>query len=246
MKTKRIAILLVALMLIVALEVVMMNRCTRGDEAARPTPTAEPSAAPDPSQTGDQAGAQAGLPGAASTATARPGFTSPPGPGNGAPTQPPATNAPAATQRPASTPAPTQPPAPTPEPTDVPPSSVGGTLSSGTFSSNTGTSLNMSVSWSATNLGDGRARLDITGTVNSYDLQVQALPVSISFGDYSTSVTGRSITASGGSLASNTLFTTSMEVSTDMAGTMTVTWQYNGEYSGSTLSEITASDYVNT
>lgn len=235
MKTQRIIAILAVLVLVVGLEVVLMNRCTREDASA-PLASTAPSDAPDQAAT---------APPVASAMPTEPGFTSPPGPGLGVPTEPPAATA-APTNPPAPTQAPTEPPAPTPAPTEPPAGSVGSTVSSGSFSSNTGLSLNISVSWKAVNQGDGSVRLDITGTVNSYALNAMALPVSISFGGYSTSVTANSVNVTGSSMASNTLFSTSMSVPADMEDTMTVTWNYNGTYSDTSLSEITASGYVNT
>lgn len=239
MKMQRIVVLLVVLALIVGLEVVLMSRCTRDDSAAQPAASAEPSGSPD--QTQASASPQ-DLPAAATVQPTLPGYTSPPGNVGGVPTQPPATDRPAPTKAP--TPAPTK--APTPAPTEAPPTVVGGTLSSGSFSSNTGTSLNLSVAWSAKNIGDGMARITITGTVSSYELDASALPVSISFGSHSTSVTGNSIKVSGNGLSSNTLFSTTMDVAIESEDTMTVSWKYNGKYSDVSLSEITASGYVYT
>lgn len=244
MKAQKIAVLLVVLALIVGLEVVVMNRCTRADSAAQPAASATPSDTPDQNPSAPE------LPVAATAQPTAPGYTSPPGNIGGTPTRPPATNPPANTQTvtdpPAPTPAPTEPPAPTQAPTEPPAGSVGSTISSDSFSSNTGTGLNMSVTWKATDLGGGMARLEITGTVNSYELSVTALPVSISFGSYSTSVTGNSIQVSGGGLSSNTLFSTTLDVPVDSADTMTVSWRYNGSYSDVSLPEITASGYVYT
>lgn len=244
MKIQKIAVLLVILALIVALEVVMMNRCTREDSATRPVAAAEPSDVPGQSQSSPE------LPAAATAQPTAQGYPSLPGGVGGVPTQPPATEPPAAAQPatdpPAATPAPTEPPAPTQAPTEPPAGSVGSTISSDNFSSNTGTSLNLSVSWKATDLGGGMARIAITGTVNSYELNVSALPISISFGSHSASVTGNSIKVSSGGLSSNTLFSTTIDVPVDSADTMTVTWKYNGSYSDVSLPEITASGYVYT
>lgn len=243
MKGKRIAVLLLVFGLVIALEVVMMSRCTRDESAALPTASAAPSDAP------EQSGTTPVLPAAATALPEAPGYTSPPG--ATLPTRPPEdTQAPAPTraptQAPAPTKAPTQAPAPTAPPTDAPVGSVGSTVSSGHFSSNTGTSLNLSVSWKATELGNGKVRITIDGTVNSYSVQAAALPVSISFGNYSASVTGSSISVSNESLTSSSLFSTSIDVDSGTTGTMTVSWKYNGEYSGTSLGDITASDYVYT
>ena len=73
-----------------------------------------------------------------------------------------------------------------------------------------------------------------------------SLPVSISFGNYSASVTGSSINVPNDTITSNSLFSTSIDVDAGYAGTMTVSWSFNGEYSGVALSDITASGYVYT
>lgn len=104
----------------------------------------------------------------------------------------------------------------------------------------------MNVSWSAVDLGDGTSQITITGSVSSYSLHVMALPVSISFGNYSASVTGSSIDVNDETLTSSGLFSTTMIVSSNMTETMTVTWQYNGKYSEVSLSEIIASGTVTT
>lgn len=103
----------------------------------------------------------------------------------------------------------------------------------------------MSVSWTATDLGNGMTRLSINGTVNSYALQASSLPISISFSGYSTSLMGSSINVGEG-LHSSSLFSTSMDVATGTSGTMTVTWSYNGTYSDVSIPSIVASDYVYT
>ncbi len=237
MKVKRIALLLVVLALVIALEVALMHSCTRDDAAANPTAAPEPTAEP---------ATETPTPLATNIPEA-PGFTSPPGGGGStAPTRPPATNAPAPTQAPA-TQAPTDPPEPPPVATNIPPDQVGGTLSGGSFASNTGTGLNMNVSWSALNQGNGTARITVTGTVNSYALNVSALPVTITYGSYSTTVMGKSIqVTSSASISSNTLFTATLDVPADSADTMTVAWHYNGTYSEVALDDITASGYVYT
>ncbi len=237
MKVKRIALLLVVLALVITLEVVLMHSCTSDDAAAGPTPT--PALTDEPT---------VNTPAPISTAIPEaPGFTSPPGAApNTAPTRPPATNAPAAATQPPAAQAPTDPPAPPAAATNVPPDVVGGTISGGSFASNTGTGLNMSVSWSAQNQGGGTARITVTGTVNSYALNVSSLPISITYGSYSTSVMGKSIKVDGTSLASSTLFTATLDVPADTADTMTVSWHYNGTYSEVALDDITASGYVYT
>ena len=122
---------------------------------------------------------------------------------------------------------------------------------SNSFSSDTGTGVNMAVSWTATDMGNGTTRLTINGTVNSYSLQVMSQPVSISFSGYAKSLMGNSIDVSNnGSISSSTLFSTTMDVATGTSGTMNVVWSYNGTYGTGdnqvSLPTITASDYVYT
>lgn len=232
MKVRRIVILVVVLLLIIGFEVFLMNRLSRPDTASVPEPTAEPEATqepvapvvPQPVQTDNT-----------------PGSTSPPAP--------PVVNLPTATQAPAATAAPTNAPtpapteAPTPAPT-APPSDV--TTGSGGFSSDTGTSLNLSVDWTAVDHGDGTATVTITGSVVSYELHVMAQSVSISFGGYSASCTGSSIDYSGGGMSVSHLFSTSMTVPSGTEGNMSVTWNYNGVYNEIPLSSVTASGYAYT
>ena len=241
MKTQRIAILLLVLALIVGLEAVMMTRCT-GTPSSAPRATATPE--PSPEATDDPNATP--LPSPMALNTARPGFTSPPdiaGGSGGSNNTTSATRAPSATQRPDPTKAPAPTAAPTSAPTQAPP--AGTVTASNSFSSSTGVGLNMSVSWTATDLGNGTTRITINGTVNSYELHVMRLPVSISFSGYSASITGNGIDVGDG-LHSTTLFSTSMDVASGTSGTMTVTWNYNGEYSGTSISAITASDFVYT
>lgn len=241
MKLRRIAILLAALGVVVALETVLTRHLIRDDAGVAPTATAEPTEAPGTGQTEQTTP----LP-LTTLPPVAPGYTSPPAYDPNASNNGSSTQAPAATKAPAPTQAPTAPPVPTQAPTEPPTGSAGSTLSSGSFSSDTGAGLNMSVSWTATALGDGKARISITGSVNSYSLQVMGLPISISFGNYSASVTGNSINVPNDTLSSNSLFSTSIDVDSGAAGTMTVTWQYNGEYSGISIADVTASGYVYT
>lgn len=245
MRLQRIVLLLLVLLLVIGLEVTLMSRCS-SDETDGPghavtvTPSAPP-ATNEPNTTPTVPPIVVNTP--------QPGFTSPPlstAIPTRPPTQPPAPTSPP-TQRPTPTSAPTQPPPTQPPAPTVPPASV---TASGSFSSDTGAGINMAISWQAVDQGNGTTRLRITGTVNSWSLQVMSQPISISFSGYSKSLMGSSVNYSGGSMASNSLFSTEMDVATGTSGTMTVTWSYNGTYGSGdnqvTLPTITASDYVYT
>ena len=232
MRVQRILLLLLVLLLVVGLEVALMSRCS-DEEAQGPgglVGTVTPSAPPteDPTVTPTVPPIVVNTP--------RPGFTSPP-----VSTAPP-------TRPPTQPPPPTQAPAPTtpPPPTQAPASVTG----SGSFSSDTGSGVNMSISWQAVDLGNGTTRLKITGTVSSWSLQVMSQPISISFSGYSKSLMGSSINYNGNGPAVNNLFSTELDVASGTSGTMSVVWSYNGTYGTGenqvSLPTITASDYVYT
>lgn len=242
MRVQRILLLLLVLLLVVGLEVTLMSRCSN-EEADGPgglVSTVTPSAPPteDPTVTPTVPPIVVNTP--------RPGFTSPPI-STAPPTRPP-TQPPAPTPKPTQPPAPTQAPAPTnpPPPTQAPASVTG----SGSFSSDTGAGVNMSVSWQAVDLGNGTTRLKITGTVSSWSLQVMSQPISISFSGYSKSLMGSSINYTGNGPSVNNLFSTELDVASGTSGTMSVVWSYNGTYGTGenqvSLPTITASDYVYT
>lgn len=246
MRMQRILLLLLVLLLVIGLEVVLMSRCSREEPAGPGGAIATPT--PGMTQTTETPDDTAPTVPPIVVNTPVPGFTSPPLT-TVPPTRPP-TQPPAATQRPAPTNPPTQAPtaAPTnPPPPTVPPASV---TASGSFSSDTGAGINMTISWQAVDQGNGTTRLRITGTVNSWSLQVMSQPVSISFSGYSKSLMGGSINYSGSAMGSNSLFTTDLDVATGTSGTMTVTWSYNGTYGSGdnqvSLPSISASDYVYT
>ena len=233
MKLQRILIIILVMCLVVALEVVLMNHFSK-DEAA-PAPTLEPA----PTE-------QAAAPVQQAPATDAPpvGFTSPPSnPGGGSTTTTSDTSSnnnttQSAPTTPPATPAPTTPPRPTDPPT------TGTVVNSGSFVSNTGVGMNTSISWQAADQDNGTTRIYITGDVNSYSLNVMGRTVTISFAGYSTTVTSSSISVPEGGMVTSHLFFATLDVPTGTAGDMTVSWDYNGEYSGTSISAVTATGYV--
>lgn len=242
MKLQRTAILFLVLALVVGLEGVLINRLTRPETASR-IPVSTPVSSPE----GENPVTPTAVPTVVPT---MPGYTSPPGGGssgsssnnNSSSNRNSSSNnnssSSSATQKPKPTAAPTK----KPDPTAVPGTSLG----SGSFSSNTGTALNMSVSWEARDQGNGKSRIYINGSVNSYTLSVMSQPVSISYSDYSTSLMGSSIDVSTDGMKNTSLFSTYMDVPTGTEGTMTVTWKYNGTYHDVKLETVTASGSVHT
>ena len=226
-------VLLFILALIVVLEAALIARCSREDAAA-PEPTAPvESMAPRP----------------AITPIIEPERTpaqTPPTPETSEMPSP--TPDPTPTPTPAPTAVPTQAPtpAPTAEPTPTPLAQNDTLTAAGSFSSDTGTALNMGISWSAVDHGDGTTTISVSGTVTSFTLQLAPTSITISYEGNSVSVVGNSITVDSIGYVTNNLFSTSMTVPSGTAGTMSVSWNYNGTYGDTELGTITASDFVYT
>ena len=229
MKFKRFTVILLVLLVVIILEVLLLTRCGSDDKKPEapvmtPSPTAVLSA-PEPV------------------------VTVPPTPEiimTPPPTLPPVTQAPST---PAPTPAPTPDPTPkptaTPAPTALP--SYGTYLNSGSFSSDTGTKLNMHIEWTAYDDGNGNAVIAVTGSVSSYSLYLASIydGATITLGDYSTTSTTRAINQDDSAgLSTNPIFLTTLKVPLGTSGDMTVSWRYGGTYSGISLPTIDASGYV--
>lgn len=225
MQKRRLIAIFVILVLIITVEVLMLRSCSFDRETADSAPqmTASPTTVP-----------------------ATPVPTETP-----VPTQPPAT------------PAPTQPPVvyeptpvpatPTPKPTDTPAPtatpSYGMEISRGSFSSSTGTPMNMTVSWVAYDDGNGNAVISLTGTVTSYSLQLTNIydGVTLEMDGYSTTCNTQSIYLEDGvGQTTSPLFYTKLTVPLGTCADMTATWRYGGSYSGVDLPTVTATGYIYT
>lgn len=267
LRLQRLAILLLVMCLVAGLEGMMLRTFTADPRESASAPQASPEPSADPAAPAATQGIQTQIPTPAPT---MPGFTSPPvggggssgsssnnnsssgsssgndsssGSGNSSSSDSSSNNssnnsAPDPTQPPAPTAAPTQPPPPTDPP--------GTTLGSGSFSSNTGVGLNLSVGWEAKDQGNGTCRVYINGTINSYSLNVASHPVSISLGGYSTSVMGKGLNVPEGGLQSNSLFSTYIDVPSGTSGTMSVSWRFGGTYSDVEIMDVVASGDVYT
>lgn len=225
MQKRRLIAIFVILVLIITVEVLMLRSCSFDRETADSAPqmTASPTTVP----------------------------TTPVPTETPVPTQPPAT------------PAPTQPPVvyeptpvpatPTPKPTDTPAPtatpSYGMEISRGSFSSSTGTPMNMTVSWVAYDDGNGNAVISLTGTVTSYSLQLTNIydGVTLEMDGYSTTCNTQSIYLEDGvGQTTSPLFYTKLTVPLGTCADMTATWRYGGSYSGVDLPTVTATGYIYT
>lgn len=225
MQKRRLILTFFLLILVILAEIFMLVRCTGNpsDQTDSPQMTASPTAV---------------IVTQAPTATPTP--TEPPAAATAAP----------ATEIP-TTPAPT--PDPTPDPTDTPAPtatpSYGIVIAEGSFSSDTGTSMNMNVNWVAYDDGSGSAVIALTGTVTSYSLQLASLydSVTLEMAGYSVTCNTRSIYLEDGvGQTTSPLFYTTLTVPLGTCADMTAVWRYGGSYSGVSLETVTAAGYIYT
>lgn len=153
---------------------------------------------------------------------------------------------PTATPVPTETPAPTETPTPTetPIPSELPTREVSG---SGSFKSDTGTNLNMQVSWTAEAKNNDEVNLKFDIYLTSYTIGVGAR-----VGTLTVNGTAYSFSTDGVEVDNNKTMTTThiagKTVSVPVAKgevesiPVSVSWVFNGSYNGKTLDNITASD----
>ena len=151
------------------------------------------------------------------------------------------TQAPPVTETPAPTPAPTpQPtPKPTPKPTPTPTPE-----SQGSFSSDTGTGLNLKVDWRTVSVGGAR-KLTVDVSIVSYSIftsyQWQSITLKIGDKAWGADCAGISYDGNGQITTPAATFT----VDAPAPGTpISVEWYYGGSYSGKALEYITAKGTV--
>ena len=118
----------------------------------------------------------------------------------------------------------------------------GETVASGSFASQTGTGLNLLVSWSAVSDAFGGKTLNVTVSATSYSLYSGALANSVELrvNGMVYTATPNAINYSGSALASNVLAGFSIPNAAGPAS-ITASWRFNGNYSGVALNTITAS-----
>ena len=170
-------------------------------------------------------------------------------------------NAPSVSEKPetgdsavaAVTPAPQTTAAPSAQPTSTPePTPVGSTRTiseSGSFSSNTGTKLNMQVNWSVTSANDKELTLQLDLVLYSYTLSVGPHNgvVSVNGADYSFTSPGVSYKSeqymNAAPLTSITV-TVPAELGEAVSIPVEASWDFYGTYGGKDISRITAADTI--
>ena len=139
-----------------------------------------------------------------------------------------------ATPVPVITPAPVTPtPLPTTVPTTVPTVT---NLNSGSFTSDTGTGLNISADWNVLTLNPDQVTVTVSVSVLSYTLHTQANPYSVNIGldDQYVSLEAPAINYDGGGQVRSALATQSCTVdlpaNSSRSMVLQVEWQFNGTY----------------
>ncbi|MBR1658711.1 MAG: hypothetical protein IJ705_00135 [Oscillospiraceae bacterium] len=118
-------------------------------------------------------------------------------------------------------------------------------IASGSFSSNTGTGLNIVVSWSVNSSGLGDKELVISVAASSYSLTSQSLVSGVTLTVNGQIYYGSSdaVSYQGNTLATNHLASFTIP---GFPGTAAVTasWHFNGSYGGKALTDIVASGTI--
>ena len=161
-----------------------------------------------------------------------------------------ATEAPRETQfvMPTATPKPTPTPTPTPEATKTPapertpqpapetPAQPSGTqVGAGAFNSSTGTGMNTHTVWTAYEQSDGSIKLAISVYARSYSVDIGSRSITVSVNGSSSSGTTRSLSVSAPDSPTDTLIY-SYQTTVPVGNlSISVDWNYKGQYSGQTL-----------
>ena len=145
---------------------------------------------------------------------------------------------------PTETPAPTE-ASPTPDVTETPaptPEQPSGTvIGSGAFDSATGVGLNTHTVWTAAEQADGSVKLTLSVYVRSYTMQIGQRAIGISVNGAAASGMTRSFSVDSPNAQTDTLiysYTTTVEKG---SVTISVDWNYKGQYSGQDLDVISSS-----
>lgn len=122
----------------------------------------------------------------------------------------------------------------------------GGTISSGSFSSYTGTGLDIVVNWTVAADMAGNHELQAVVGTSSSNLSCSSFGngVTLNVGGMTYTAANNAIDYHGGGTVYNTL---ASFIVPNVYGTVpvTATWRFNGVYSGNSIGEIVASGVVN-
>ena len=228
-------ILILLLVLVIVLASIFI---LRGTPAAKDDPSAAPGSKVTPAPPRDTASPASQTSGEASGQSSGQSSGQTSGQTGGGDTPAPAaSSAPTAPPTPEPTPEPT--PAPTPEPTPAPADAEG------SFSSNSGTGLNLRVDWHSYTAADGTRKLKADVSIVSYSIfcsaQYKSITLKIGGNSWSADNPGVSYDGKDQIITPVASFTVDIPAGGTAA---TVEWYYGGTYSGKSLDVITASGTV--
>lgn len=142
---------------------------------------------------------------------------------------------------PTETPAATATPAPTPTP-EAPSGTV---IGSGSFDSSTGVGLNTHTAWTAAEQADGSVKLTLSVYVRSYTLEIGRRSIAISVNGSTSGGMTRSFSVDSPNSQTDTLiYTYSTTVAKGSSVSVSVDWNYKGQYSGQDLDVISSSSTI--
>lgn len=140
---------------------------------------------------------------------------------------------------PTETPTMTATPAPTPE------APSGTVIGSGAFDSATGVGLNTHTAWTATEQADGSVKLTLSVYARSYTMEIGQRSITISVNGATSGGLTRSFSVDSPNSQTDTLiYTYSTTVQKGSAVSVSVDWNYKGQYSGQDLDVISSSSTV--
>lgn len=133
-----------------------------------------------------------------------------------------------------------EPVVPTPEPEETPVA-----MANGSFSSSTGTGLNMKVVWESFYDADGSIKLRVEVYAVHYSFNTSALynAVTVSVGGQSCAISSAEVSYDGNEQTESLLGSCTLDAPIGGAE-MSVVWNYKGSYSGVELETIEATGYV--
>ena len=130
-------------------------------------------------------------------------------------------------------------------PTPTPEAPSGTVIGSGSFDSSTGVGLNTHTAWTAAEQADGSVKLTLSVYVRSYTLEIGQRSIAISVNGATSGGLTRSFSVDSPNSQTDTLiYTYSTTVQKGSAVSVSVDWNYKGQYSGQDLDVISSSSTI--
>ena len=133
----------------------------------------------------------------------------------------------------------------TPAPAPTPEAPSGTVIGSGAFDSATGVGLNTHTAWTATEQADGSVKLTLSVYARSYTMEIGQRSIAISVNGATSGGMTRSFSVDSPNSQTDTLiYTYSTTVQKGSAVSVSVDWNYKGQYSGQDLDVISSSSTI--